>query len=141
MYPPEYLEAHGPPNGSQSYHEGAESGGVGDRRCLGSTRRSVLGVVLLLALDLRIMTRRSVVLDAIADVDVGVDVLTDVIQQGLIDHLVDVAVVALASLWVRSASILVWVPFIVAPGPSIEIGAAHLISGAVGASALASLSW
>lgn len=101
----------------------------------------MLGVILLPMLDFYVMMCRSSILYVVKDIDIGIDVLTDVIQQGLIDHLVDVAVVALASLWVRSASILVWVPFIVAPGPSIEIGAAHLISGAVGALALASLSW
>jgi hypothetical protein len=38
----------------------------------------VLGVVLLSALDLHFMTRGPAVLDAVADIDVGVDVLTEV---------------------------------------------------------------
>jgi hypothetical protein len=38
----------------------------------------VLGIVLLPALDLHFMMRGPAVLDAVTDVDVGVDVLTEV---------------------------------------------------------------
>jgi hypothetical protein len=38
----------------------------------------MLGVVLLPVLDLHFMTRGPVVLDAVVDIDVGVDVLTEV---------------------------------------------------------------
>ena len=51
----------------------------------------MLGVILLLALDLYVVTRGSAVLDAIMDVNVGVDVLVDVVRQRLIDLLVGVA--------------------------------------------------
>ena len=40
----------------------------------------MLGIVLLLVLDIYVVTRRCAVLDAIADVDVGVDVLADVVR-------------------------------------------------------------
>lgn len=61
----------------------------------------VLGVVLLPALDLRIMARGPCVLDAIMDVDVGVDALANVMRQGLINLLVDITVVASAAWWAR----------------------------------------
>lgn len=56
----------------------------------------------------------------------------------MIDLLVDVAVVASAARWARKASVLVWVSFIVASRPSIEIGAARLIARAFGALELTS---
>ena len=40
----------------------------------------MLGVVLLLVLNLHVMKHRSVVLDAVVDVDVGIDVLADVVR-------------------------------------------------------------
>ena len=56
----------------------------------------------------------------------------------MIDLLVVIVVVPLASQWVKRASILVWVPFVVAFGASIEIWATRLIAMAFGALALAS---
>jgi hypothetical protein len=54
----------------------------------------VLVIVLLPVLDLRVVMPGSAILDAVIDVDVGIDVLTDVIWQRLIDLLVGVTVVA-----------------------------------------------
>ena len=52
---PEDLEARGPSDGLQSCHEGAKSGGISEGRHSSGTRRSVLSVVLLLALELCIV--------------------------------------------------------------------------------------
>lgn len=68
---------------------------------LGGARTLVLGIVLLRALDLHVVARRSTVLDAITDVDVGVDVLVDIVRQGLIDLLVDIVVAASIAWWMR----------------------------------------
>jgi hypothetical protein len=54
----------------------------------------VLGVVLLPVLDLCVVTPKTTILDAVTNVDVGVDVLADVIWQRLIDLLVGVTVAA-----------------------------------------------
>lgn len=98
----------------------------------------MLSVILLPALNFCIMARGSAVLDAVVDIDVGVDALTDVVLQGLIDLLVDVTVVASAARWAREASVLILVSFVVASGPSIEIGASRLIARAFRALALTS---
>ena len=68
---------------------------------LGGAERSVLGVTLLVALDLCIGTCKSIVLNAITDIDVGVDVLMYVVWQRLIDLLVDIAVATSTARWMR----------------------------------------
>ena len=66
---PEDLEARGRPNGPQSCYEGAKA-----------SRCSVLGVILLPALDFLIVTCGSAILDAVMDVDGDIDVLMDVVR-------------------------------------------------------------
>jgi hypothetical protein len=68
--------------------------GVGNGWCSGCAESPVLGVILLPVLDLCVVTPGSTILDAVTDVDVGVDVLTDVIWQRLIDLLVGITVAA-----------------------------------------------
>ena len=51
---------------------------------------AVLVVVLLLALEFFLMSLGMTVLDAIADIEIGVDVVTGVTTQGLINLLVGV---------------------------------------------------
>jgi hypothetical protein len=68
--------------------------GVSNGWCSGCAKSPVLGVVLLPVLDLCVVTPKSAILDAVTDVDVGVDVLADVIWQRLIDLLVGVTVAA-----------------------------------------------
>ena len=57
----------------------------------------MLGVILLPMLDLHVVMHGSTIIDAVMSIDVGIDVLAGVMRQGLIDLLVDVAVVALTA--------------------------------------------
>ena len=57
----------------------------------------MLGVILLPALNFHVVACRSAVRDAVAYIDVGIDVLANVMQQGLVNLLVGVAVVVLVS--------------------------------------------
>ena len=112
--------------------------GARDRWCSGDTGCSMLGVILVLEFHLRIVARSLAVLDAIMDVDVGVDVFTNIIRQGFIHLLVGTVVAALSALWTRRASALVQISFIVAPGSCIEVGAASSGSRVLGALMLTS---
>jgi hypothetical protein len=93
----------------------------------------MLGVILAPVFHLRVVAHGLVVLDAIADVEAGVDAFASIIRRGLIHLLVGVAVAASAAQWTRRASALVRISFVVAPGSSIEVGAASLGSRALGA--------
>jgi hypothetical protein len=93
----------------------------------------MLGVVLALAFHLRVVAHGLAVLDAITDVEAGVDAFASVIRRGLIHLLVGAAVATSAARWMRRASALVRISFVVAPGSSIEVGATNLGSRALGA--------
>ena len=67
----------------------------------------MLGVELALVFHLRLVAHGPAVFDVIVGVDVGVDVFTNVMWQGLIHLLVGAAVAALAVRWTRRASVLV----------------------------------
>ena len=93
--------------------------GARDRWCSGDTGCSMLGVILVLEFHLRIVARSLAVLDAIMDVDVGVDVFTNIIRQGLILLLVGTAIIALIAWWTRWAFAQIGMSFVVAPGSFI----------------------
>jgi hypothetical protein len=61
----------------------------------------MFGVVLLPMFHLRVVAHGLAILNAVTDVDVGVDAFTNVIRQGLIHLLVGVAVATLAARWTR----------------------------------------
>ena len=83
----------------------------------------MLSIILAPAFHLRVMSHGLTILDAIMDVDVAIDVLMDIVWHRLIDILIDVVVAASTAWGMRREPILIWVPFIVALGPSIDIGA------------------
>ena len=57
----------------------------------------MLGIILQPPLNLRIMTHGSVVLDAITDVDLGIDLLTNVAWKRLVNLLVGISVASMVA--------------------------------------------
>jgi hypothetical protein len=93
----------------------------------------MLGIELAPTFHLRVVACSPAILDAITDINVGVDVFANIIRQGLIHLLVGAAVAASATRWTRRASALVRISFVVTPGSSVEVGVASLGSWALGA--------
>jgi hypothetical protein len=78
----------------------------------------MLGVELAPAFHLRFIARSPAILNVIMGVDIGIDVFANVIWRGLIHLLVGTVVTASAAQWMRWASALISMCFIVALDPS-----------------------
>ena len=135
---PENLETNRTPDSSKPCHEGTKSEDAGDRWCSGGTGCSMLGVKLALTFHLHVVARDPTILDAIAGIDVDVDVFANIIWQGLIHLLVGVAIDTLTARWTRWESDLIGISFVVAPGTLIKVGAVGLVSRVLGALMLTS---
>ena len=86
----EDLEAYGPLYSSQPCCEGARSRRLDSEEWSEADRVAVLVVILLSVLEFCLMSLGMTVLDAIADIEIGVDTITGVTAQGLINLLVGI---------------------------------------------------